>query len=109
MFYFMDIFYAMGMNLTKKTCVKFGQTDDVVKKFPRKTAPSFWKLWLIPRMKMVSSPTLLSWTNCAASKSTMPHPTTICYQNQKTNNSKLTKTTKIQTAQNMCKQHPHYG
>ena len=33
MFYFMDIFYAMGMNLTKKTCVKFGQTDDVDKKF----------------------------------------------------------------------------
>merc|ERR1740129_1488164 len=29
----MDIFYAMGMNLTKKTCVKFGQTDDVEKKF----------------------------------------------------------------------------
>merc|ERR1712203_1277396 len=26
----------------------------------------------------------------------------ICYQNQKTNNSKLTKTTKIQTAQNLC-------
>merc|ERR1711956_21843 len=33
MFYFMDIFYAMGMNPTKKTCVKFGQTDDVDKKF----------------------------------------------------------------------------
>merc|ERR1711935_91691 len=33
MFYLMDIFYAMGMNLTKKTCVKFGQTDDVDKKF----------------------------------------------------------------------------
>merc|ERR1712231_41188 len=33
MFYFMDIFYAMGMNLIKKTCVKFGQTDDVDKKF----------------------------------------------------------------------------
>merc|ERR1712008_501466 len=33
MFYFMDIFYAMDMNLTKKTCVKFGQTDDVDKKF----------------------------------------------------------------------------
>merc|ERR1712223_2172868 len=27
------IFYAMGMNLTKKTCVKYGQTDDVEKKF----------------------------------------------------------------------------
>jgi len=33
MFYFMDIFYALGMNLTKKTTVKFGQTDDVEKKF----------------------------------------------------------------------------
>merc|ERR1711931_140725 len=33
MYYFMDIFYAMGMNLTKKTCVKYGQTDDVEKKF----------------------------------------------------------------------------
>ena len=29
----MDIFYAMGMNLTKKVCVKYGQTDDVEKKF----------------------------------------------------------------------------
>merc|ERR1712203_377943 len=29
MYYFMDIFYALGMNLTKKTTVKFGQTDDV--------------------------------------------------------------------------------
>merc|ERR1711881_530041 len=33
MYYFMDIFYALGMNLTKKTTVKFGQTDDVEKKF----------------------------------------------------------------------------
>merc|ERR1712025_258540 len=33
MYYFMDIFYAMGMNLTKKVCVKYGQTDDVDKKF----------------------------------------------------------------------------
>jgi len=33
MYYFMDIFYAMGMNLTKKTCVKYGQTDDYEKKF----------------------------------------------------------------------------
>merc|ERR1711972_1015923 len=33
MYYFMDIFYAMGMNLTKKVCVKYGQTDDVEKKF----------------------------------------------------------------------------
>merc|ERR1712111_126383 len=29
MYYFMDIFYALGMNLTKKTTVKYGQTDDV--------------------------------------------------------------------------------
>merc|ERR1711963_302896 len=33
MYYFMDIFYATGMNLTKKVCVKYGQTDDVEKKF----------------------------------------------------------------------------
>merc|ERR1711881_471076 len=33
MYYFMDIFYAMGMNLAKKVCVKYGQTDDVEKKF----------------------------------------------------------------------------
>merc|ERR1712077_113715 len=33
MYYFMDIFYALGMNLTKKTTVKFGQTDDYEKKF----------------------------------------------------------------------------
>merc|ERR1712223_996409 len=29
----LDIFYALGMNLTKKTTVKYGQTDDVEKKF----------------------------------------------------------------------------
>merc|ERR1739849_42063 len=33
MYYFMDIFYALGMNLMKKVCVKYGQTDDVEKKF----------------------------------------------------------------------------
>merc|ERR1711997_149850 len=33
MYYFMDVFYALGMNLTKKTTVKYGQTDDVEKKF----------------------------------------------------------------------------
>merc|ERR1711981_415837 len=32
MYYFMDVFYALGMNLTKKTTVKYGQTDDVEKK-----------------------------------------------------------------------------
>lgn len=29
----MDIFYALGMNIIKKTTVKFGQTDDFGKKF----------------------------------------------------------------------------
>ena len=33
MYYFMDIFYAMGMNIIKKVCVKYGQTDDTGKKF----------------------------------------------------------------------------
>jgi len=33
MYYFMDIFYALGMNIIKKVCVKYGQTDDVEKKF----------------------------------------------------------------------------
>merc|ERR1711981_332132 len=33
MYYFMDIFYALGMNITKKVCVKYGQTEDVDKKF----------------------------------------------------------------------------
>merc|ERR1712088_74776 len=33
MYYFMDIFYALGMNLTKKVTVKYGQTDDVEKKY----------------------------------------------------------------------------
>ena len=32
MFYFGDIFYALGMNIIKKVCVKFGQTDDTGKK-----------------------------------------------------------------------------
>merc|ERR1712172_104502 len=35
MYYFMDIFYALGMNLTKKTTVKFGQTDDVEKAYKK--------------------------------------------------------------------------
>merc|ERR1712008_448380 len=34
-YYFMDIFYALGMNLTKKTCVKFGQTDDTEKGYKK--------------------------------------------------------------------------
>ena len=33
MYYFMDMFYALGMNITKKVCVKFGQMDDVEKKY----------------------------------------------------------------------------
>ena len=33
MYYFMDIFYALNYNITKKVCVKFGQTDDYGKKF----------------------------------------------------------------------------
>ena len=33
MYYFMDMFYALGMNITKKVCVKYGQTDDVEKKY----------------------------------------------------------------------------
>ena len=35
MYYFMDIFYAIGMNITKKACVKHGQTDDTGKKFAK--------------------------------------------------------------------------
>merc|ERR1712213_285673 len=31
MYYFMDIFYALGMNIAKKVTVKFGQTDDTGK------------------------------------------------------------------------------
>ena len=31
----MDIFYAIGMNITKKACVKHGQTDDTGKKFAK--------------------------------------------------------------------------
>jgi Ca2+-binding EF-hand superfamily protein len=33
MYYFMDIFYALGLNIIKKVCVKYGQTDDYGKKF----------------------------------------------------------------------------
>merc|ERR1711878_174714 len=32
MYYFMDVFYALGMNIIKKVCVKYGQTDDFGKK-----------------------------------------------------------------------------
>merc|ERR1712170_287842 len=63
MYYFMDIFYAMGMNLTKKTCVKYGQTDDVEKKF----LPSM-RLSLLPNKLLRSQNTLETTTtllNCA--------------------------------------------
>ena len=33
MYYFMDIFYALGLNIIKKVCVKYGQTDDYEKKY----------------------------------------------------------------------------
>ena len=33
MYYFGDIMYALGMNLMKKICVKYGQQDDYGKKF----------------------------------------------------------------------------
>merc|ERR1711935_768188 len=33
MYYFMDIFYALGMNLTKKVTVEYGQMDDIEKKY----------------------------------------------------------------------------
>merc|ERR1712223_1720310 len=35
MYYFMDIFYAIGMNITKKACVKHGETADTGKKFAK--------------------------------------------------------------------------
>jgi myosin light chain 6 len=33
MYYFGDIMYAMGMNITKKVCMAHGQKDDYEKKF----------------------------------------------------------------------------
>jgi len=45
-----------------------------VMKSQRRIVPSFWNPWLVLRMRMVSSLTLPSWTNCAASKSNKPHP-----------------------------------
>jgi Ca2+-binding EF-hand superfamily protein len=35
MYYFMDIFYALGLNITKKVCVKFGQMDNYEKKYAK--------------------------------------------------------------------------
>merc|ERR1712083_401794 len=39
-----------------------------VMKFPRRIALSFWMNWQAERMRMDSSPTVPSWTNCVASK-----------------------------------------
>jgi len=33
MYYFMDIFYALGFNITKKICNKYGQMDNTEKKY----------------------------------------------------------------------------
>ena len=33
MYYFMDVFYALGHNITKKVCDKYGQMDNVEKKY----------------------------------------------------------------------------
>jgi len=33
MYYFMDVFYALGLNITKKVCVKHGQQYDLEKKY----------------------------------------------------------------------------
>ena len=33
MYYFMDIFYALGLNVIKKVCVKYGQMDEPEKKY----------------------------------------------------------------------------
>merc|ERR1712170_6474 len=63
MYYFMDIFYAMGMNLTKKTCVKYGQTDDL----KRNSFPSM-RLSLLPNKLLRSQNTLettMTLLNCA--------------------------------------------
>ena len=35
MYYFMDIFYALGLNITKKVCVKYGQMDNFEKKYAK--------------------------------------------------------------------------
>merc|ERR1711971_450421 len=162
MYYFIDIFYALGMNLTKKTTVKFGQTDDVEKAYkkfdevvalvqqavkePEHTGNYFDYVELCKLYDKNENGTMMlaeleaffslmgdeipkddctklldeladpededgffpytPFLDKLCGKAIMPRPTTICYQNQKTNNSKLTKTTKIQTAQNQCQQHP---
>ena len=33
MYYFMDVFYALGFNITKKICDKYGQMDNIEKKY----------------------------------------------------------------------------
>ena len=35
MYYFMDVFYALGLNVTKTVCMKYGQQHDVEKKFAK--------------------------------------------------------------------------
>jgi len=35
MYYFMDVFYALGLNVTKSVCMKYGQQHDVEKKFAK--------------------------------------------------------------------------
>ena len=35
MYYFMDVFYALGLNVTKSVCMKYGQQHDVEKKFSK--------------------------------------------------------------------------
>merc|ERR1711936_1011830 len=35
MYYFMDIFYALGLNITKKVCIKYGQMDNYEKKYAK--------------------------------------------------------------------------
>ena len=42
MYYFMDIFYALGFNLTKKICIKYGQMDNVEKKFVKYDEVNFF-------------------------------------------------------------------
>jgi len=35
MYYFMDVFYALGHNITKKVCDKYGQMDNTEKKYTK--------------------------------------------------------------------------
>merc|ERR1711956_158465 len=61
-------------------------------KSPRMTAPTFSMNWQVLRMKMVCSPTLPSWTNCAARhKSSKPKPNQKNNQDPKINYHQTTK------------------